>query len=183
MEKTDGTDPANFRVLRMEEIATMEDIVQADMFLYDIESVDGPMVSELARRSVGKYSNTVRLSRYLSHLCYVSNINALFEAYRCPSYGQFINRAGNLERQLTTCKRRVKHVPPINVYQLRESPFDKVDSFNIFYTNNQKLFKIMAVFDFESICVQVDKFCNNYTTIWIQFLAFQCLYQYYLNWL
>ena len=43
--------------------------------------------------------------------------------------------AYNLERQLTTCEKRARHVFPENVYQVRETLFDKLDSFNIPYTD------------------------------------------------
>ena len=102
-EKTGGTHPANFPGVCMENIAAVEDIVQADIFLYYIGIVDGSMIGKLAR-SVGKHSNTVRLFRCNIHLCYVSNINALLKAYHCPSYDEIINRAPNLERKSTTCK-------------------------------------------------------------------------------
>ena len=102
--KTGGTDPANYRGVCMECIAIVEDIVRADIFFYDIDFVDGSMIGELAWRSVGKHSNTVRLVRFNSHICSVSNISALFKAYRCPSCDEFISRAPNLERHLTTSK-------------------------------------------------------------------------------
>ena len=89
-EKTDGTDHAIFRGVCREKFAKVENIVQADIFLYDIDIVDGSMIGELARRSVGKYSNAKRLLRYISHVCYAANINALFKANRCPSCDQFI---------------------------------------------------------------------------------------------
>ena len=76
----------------MEYIAIVEDSLQTDIFLYDIEFVDGSMFGELARRSVEKHSNTVRLLRYVSNFCYVFNINALFKAYRFPSCDQFIRK-------------------------------------------------------------------------------------------
>ena len=38
----------------MEDIAAVEDFVQADIFLYDMDIVDGSTIGELARRSVGK---------------------------------------------------------------------------------------------------------------------------------
>ena len=50
---------------------------------------------------------------------------------------------------------------------MRETLFDKLDSFNISYSDNQKLFKNIAESDFESICVQEDKFRDTDTTIWI----------------
>ena len=54
-----------------------------------------------------------------------------------------------------------------NVYQIRETLFDKLDSFGIKYTSEQKLFKHLAIFDFESICVQEETFRGTNTTTWI----------------
>ena len=62
---------------------------------------------------------------------------------------------------------QVKHIYPKNVHQLRETLFDKLDSFNIQYTDDQKLSNNLAVFDFESICIPEEKFKNTKTTIWI----------------
>ena len=53
------------------------------------------------------------------------------------------------------------------MYQLRETFFDKLDSFDIQYSDDQKLFLKLAVFDFESICGPEEKFKNTETTTWI----------------
>ena len=50
-----------------------------------------------------------------------------------------------------------------NVYQLRERQFDKLGSIKIHYSNNQELFDNVAKLDFQSICVQEDKFLNTDT--------------------
>ena len=135
--------------------------------LYDIDIVDGNIIGELARRSVQKYDNTVRLLRYNNHICYVSNINAVFQSFPCPNCDTFSNRTFNLEGHLTTCRERVKNVYPRNVYQIQETLFDKLDSFGINYTSEQKLFKNLAIFVFESICVQEETFTDTITTTWI----------------
>ena len=62
------------------------------------------------------------------------------------------------------CKERVKHIYPKNAYQLRQTLFDNLDSFDIQYTDDQKLFNNLSVFDFESICIPVGKFKNTETT-------------------
>ena len=54
-----------------------------------------------------------------------------------------------------------------NVYQLREALFEKFDSFGIPYTDNQKLFNNMAIFDSESIWVDVENFKDTEATTWI----------------
>ena len=68
---------------------------------------------------------------------------------------------------MVRCSERVKHIYPKNVYQLRETLFDKLDSFDIQYTDDQKLSTNLAVFDFESICIPKEKFKNTKTTTWI----------------
>ena len=124
------------------------------------------MMGGSARRSLWEFSNPVRLLPRDFHIFFVSNTNALFKACRCPSCDNFISRTGNLERNLTTCNERVEHVFPKNGYQEQETLIDKSDSFNIPYFDDQKLFKNTAMFDFESICEQKDKFCDTDTTIW-----------------
>ena len=151
----------------MEDIAAVEDIVQTDIFLYVIDTVDGYMNGELARRKVGKLSNTVRLLGYKSHICNVSIINTVFKAYRCPSCDEVMRKAYDLDRHLIICKGIYKLVFPKNVYQPPETLFDKLDSFNITYSDDQKLFKNMAIFDLESICVEENKFRDTATTSWI----------------
>ena len=125
------------------------------------------MIRESGRRIVGKHSETIQLSRYNCLTCYVSNISALFKTYLCPSCEDFINRAPKQERHLTTCEERVEHVFPKNVNPLRETVFDKIDSFNIPCSDDQKLFQTMAVLDFQAICVQGDKVRDTVTTTWI----------------
>ena len=96
---------ANFRSVCMVDIAAVEKFLQTDIFLCDIDLADGSLIAELPRRSVRKHSNTVQLLRFISHICHLSDINALFKAYRCPSCDHFNKMAYDLERQLTSCKK------------------------------------------------------------------------------
>ena len=125
----------------MNDICTVEDLLTINILLYDVDIVDGNIVGELARRSVQNYENTVRLLRYNIHMCYVNNINAVFQYFHCPNCGTFLNKTFNLERFLTTCSERVKNVHPKNVYQIQETLFDKLDSLGNKYTSEKKMFK------------------------------------------
>ena len=58
-------------------------------------------------------------------------------------------------------------VYPRNLYQIRENLFDKLDPSDIKYTSGQKLFESLAIFDFESVCVQEQTFKDTNTAIWI----------------
>ena len=167
INKMDGQTPNQFQGVHMNDIPIVEDLLTLNILLYDIDIVDVKIIEELARRSMQKYINTVRLLRYNNHICYASNIKAVFQAFRCPNCDTFISRAFNLERHLTTCSERLKNVYPRNKYQIRETLFDKLDSFGINYTSEQKLFKNLAIFDFESICVQEEIFRDTNTTTWI----------------
>ena len=53
--------------------------------LYDVDTVDGYFVGELVRWSLQNHSGTVSLLRYNSHIYYVANIQALFNAFRCST--------------------------------------------------------------------------------------------------
>ncbi len=155
----------------MHEIPSVEAIVRNNIFIYDIDLIGGAMVGELARRSIRKYEKNVQLIQYNSHICYVDNIHALFKAFRCPTCDIYFQNTGNRERHLVRCSERVKHINPKNAYQIRETVsnplFDKLDSFDIQYTDDQKFFNNLAVFDFGSICIQEGKFKNTEMTTWI----------------
>ena len=160
-------DPSKFQGVYMTDFPKVEDLMQLNIFLYDIDFVDGELIGELCRRNIQKYEKSVKLLRYNNHVCYVNNINALFKAFRCTTCDTFFPKTGNLERNLVTCSDRVKHIYPKNDYELRETLFEKLDAFNIPYKNEQKLFKNLAFFDFESICVKEDSYKQTETTTWI----------------
>ena len=113
--------------------------------------MDGNIIGELARRKVQKYENTVQLQRHNNHICYVNNINAVFQFFSCPECDTFFYRTFNFERPLTTCKERVKNVYPKNVYQTQGTLFDKLVSFGNEYTNEQTLFKKLVFFTLNQI--------------------------------
>ena len=160
-------DPSKFQGVCMDDIPSVEDIVAINNFIYDIDFIDGTMVGELARLSIKKYEKSVQLIRYNSQICYVDNIHALFKAFRCSTCDAYFQKTGNLERHLVRCSERVRHIYPKNVYKLRETLFDKLDSFDIQYKDDQRLFTNLAVFDFEPICIPEEKFKNTETTTWI----------------
>ena len=155
---------SKFQGVHLNDIIKFEDLLQLNIFLYDIDFVDGELIGELCRISIQKYEKSVKLLRYNNHICYVNNINALFKAFRCTTCDTLSSKAGNLERYLVTCSDRVEHIYPKNVYKLRETLFEKLNSFNIPYKKEQNLFKNLALFDFESICVKQDSYKQTETT-------------------
>ena len=118
INKTNGLSPNQFQGVHMNAIPIVEDLLTLNILLYYIDIVDGNIIGELARRSVQKYEKAVRLLRYNNHICYVNNIDTVFQSFRCSNCDTFFNKTFNLERHLTTCCERVKNVYPKNVYQI-----------------------------------------------------------------
>ena len=61
----------------------------------------------------------------------------------------------------------MKHIYPKNVYELRETLFDKLEGFNLPVSEDNKLFNNLAIFDFESICVPTEELKETQTINWI----------------
>ena len=55
----------------------------------------------------------------------------------------------------------------MNVYELCETLFEKLEGFNLPVSEDNKLFKNLAIFDFESICVPTEELKETQTTTWI----------------
>ena len=160
-------DPSKFQGVHMTDIPKVEEMLLLSIFLYYIEFVDGELIGELARRSIQKFEKNVKLLGYNNHICYVSDMNSSFKSFRCSTCDTIFSKTGILERHLITCSERVKHIYPKNVYQLRETLFEKLGSFNFQNREDQKLFENLAVFDFESICVKEETYKETETTKWI----------------
>ena len=137
-----------FRGVSIDHLVFVENAIKHNIFIYDINIVDGDFVGELARRSVEMYEKNINVLGYNNHICYVDGINTFFKHFRCPSCDTFIQKAGNFNPHVKTCKDRVQHIYPKSVYKLRETLFDKFDGFGISYNDDQKLFKNLAIFDF-----------------------------------
>ena len=61
----------------------------------------------------------------------------------------------------------MKHTYPKNVYELRETLFEKLEGFNLPVSEDNKLFNNLAIFDFESICLPTEELKQTQTTTWI----------------
>ena len=167
LNNSEKGDVSKFQGVHQNDNTKVKDLLQLIIFLYDIDFLDGELIGELCRRSVQKYENSVKLLRYNNHFCYVNNINVMFKTFRCTTCDTFFSKTGNLERHLVTCSDRVKHIYPKNVYEQRKKLFEKLDAFKVPYKKEEKLFKILAIFHFESIYVKEDSYNQTETTTWI----------------
>ena len=97
INKMDGLSADQFQGVHMSDIPIVEDLLTLNIFLYDIDIVDGNIVGELAGLSMQKYENTVRLLQYNNHMCYVNNFKAVVQSFCCPNWDTFFNKTVNLE--------------------------------------------------------------------------------------
>ena len=96
----------------------------------------------------------------------MSKINEVFQSFRCPNCNT-LQQSIHLERNLTTCSKRVKNVYTRNVYQIRETLSAKLDSFGFKYMSEQKFSKNLSIFEFELTCVQEETFRDTNTKTWL----------------
>ena len=69
-----GHDAINFRGVSIDHLVLVENAIKHNIFICDIDIVDGDFVAELARRSVEMYEKNNNLLRYNNHICYVDDI-------------------------------------------------------------------------------------------------------------
>ena len=157
----------NFRGVGLEDLHIVERMAEVNILVYDIEASDGGIIGELAERSLRRFNSTATLLRYNNPICYVTDVNKVFKSFRCSTCNIFFTKSSNLQRCLRKCEELPKKIYPKSVYQLQETPFDKLRAFDIEVAEGDTLFNIFAVFDFESICVKNSKlFDTEATTGW-----------------
>ena len=103
-------DISKFQGVHLNDIPKVEDLLQLNIFLFDIDFVDGELTGELALRRIQTFEKSVKRLRYNIHICYVNNINALFQTFQCTTCDTFFSKTGNLELHLVTCTDRVKQI-------------------------------------------------------------------------
>ena len=54
LQKREERDVSKFQGVHLNDIPKVEDLVQLNIFLYDLDFVDGELIGELARRSIQK---------------------------------------------------------------------------------------------------------------------------------
>ena len=142
MEKS-GCDPKQFRGVSMDNLPVVEDVVEKNISIYDINIEDG--VGELARRSIGKYENTVKLLRYNNHIIYVNNIDNFLKCFRCPTCDTFFHKADHFNKHLLRCKDRIKNIYP-KMFMLYERRYLKNWMGSILSTQKNKPYLKMSLF-------------------------------------
>ena len=92
LNKCGEADPSKFQGVHMTDIPKVEEMLQLNIFLYDIDFVDGELIGELARRSIQKFEKSVKLLRYNNHICYVSDMNSFFKSFVAAHVTQSFQR-------------------------------------------------------------------------------------------
>ena len=156
-----------FRGVSVEDLPNVDKIVQRNTFIFDFDIQEGEYVEELARRRIGTFDKTIKLLRFNNHSIHTNDIDAFVKCFRCPSSETFFKRSEFLNKDLLRWKDRVKHIYPKNVYEFRETLFEKLEGLNLPVSEDNNLFKNLAIFHFESICVRTEELKETQTTTWI----------------
>ena len=77
-----GHDAIIFEGLPIDHLVFVENEKKHNLFIYDIDIVDGDFVVENARRSVEMYEKNISLLRYNKHICYMDDINTFLKQFR-----------------------------------------------------------------------------------------------------
>ena len=72
-----GEDSLKFQEDHLNDISKVGDILQLNVFLYEIGLVGPELIGELAYRSFQKYDKSLKLIQYNNRKCDVNNINEL----------------------------------------------------------------------------------------------------------
>ena len=151
VSRTDGLSPSQFQGVHMNKIPILERLLLLSIRLNDIDFVEENIIGELARRSVQKQENTVRLLRYNNHRCYVSNLRQ----FSNPLVAKTVTLSSTEHPNWSDI-----YLPSTNEWKKSISGtciiFEKFSLTNwtvvVLSTEWTKLFKNLAIF--ESICVQ-----------------------------
>ena len=135
-----GYDPKNVCGVSVEDLPAVEGIVQRNIFMYDFDIQEGEYVGELARRSIGRFDKTLKLLRFNTHIIHTNDIDSFFKCFRYPSCDTFSHKSDHSNQHLLRCKDRVRHIYPENVYEHRETLFEKLEGFNHPVSEDNKLF-------------------------------------------
>ena len=106
-------------------------MIRCNIFRYDFDVQEGDYVGELARLCFGRFDKTVKLLRFNNHIIHSNDIDYFFKCFRCPSCDFFFHRSNSFNKHLMNCKDQMRYDYPKIVYTLRETVFEKLDSFNI----------------------------------------------------
>ena len=137
-----GHDPKKFWWVSVEDSPIVEEIVQRNIFIYDFDIQEREYVGKLARRSIGNLNNVTILT-----------FSSVFDVPAVTVSSTYQTTSTNIFWDA----RSSKAFYPKNVYELRETLFENLEGFHLPVSEENKRFKNLAIFDFESICVPEKK--------------------------
>ena len=105
--------PSKFQGVHMTDIPKVEEMLQLNIFLYNIDFVDGKLIRELAKITIQKFEKSVKPLPYNNHICYVSDMNSFFKSFLCSTCDIIFSKIEIMERHLITCSERKSSSLPV----------------------------------------------------------------------
>ena len=162
-----GHGPRSFRGISVKDLPVVAEILQKNIFTYDLDIQKGDYVGELARRKNGRFVKTAKLFRLNNHIIHTNHIDSFFKCSRCPSCDIFFHKSDHFTKHLLRCKDHVRIIYPKNVYELRELLFGKLGGFNFQVSEENRLFNYLALFVFEWTRLATEELNETRTKQWI----------------
>ena len=148
-------DKRYFRGVKTSEIPVLEKIADVNINIYSHtkSAENGGIIGQQIRRSLGIHSDTCNLLQVGKHVCYITNMTAFFQRYKCLTCSKFFTKSGNMLRHMRRdCTESVRNVYPGKVYNLSQTMFEKLEELGIVVEQKDRLFSHFAIFDFETYC-------------------------------
>ena len=141
----------DFAGVTIDDLSKIEATFGVNVVVYKLDEItDGTTVSELVRRSLCQFTDTMTLNLYETHFSYIRDINMYCHSYRCSRCGELLWKYPSLlKRHELTCEGGIRRVYKGGVYRPPASIFERLDDEGIIVSPVLRYFPYRATFDFE----------------------------------
>ena len=126
------------------------------------------LLENLLNHFLVSFNSTADLLRYNYHKSFVTDVNEVFNWFRCSTCDKFFTsifrRSSNIKRHLSKCVKIWLETSTWDLLINREVVFDKLKTFDIEATEDKLFFTNFAVFDFEASCLNSKTVADTETT-------------------
>ena len=145
-----GADVNQFQGVSLEDLVRVETAFQVNINVFKLTNTETKGVeSEVVRRSLCRYPETMYLNLHENHFSYISDINKYCHSYRCRTCDSMWKTVYKLHRHERSCEATVKRVYSGGVYNFPRSIFQQLEEEGIYVDDERRYYPYRATFDFE----------------------------------
>ena len=150
--------PSNFKGVFLEELDYLENLLQINIFIYELQSVESSDIQNavLIKRSRKLFSENVCLNLCKNHFSFIVDFSLYSRLYECGKCGKLWPRKWDLERHEKTCDQNVKRKYPGKAFRCSKTVFEDLDDLGIITRNDLRFYPYRATFDYECLFSKTD---------------------------